>query len=263
VILPARAASTRLPNKPLVEIAGTPMLKRVIGIAKSVTPSCEVIVATEAEAIREAVLSWGLCDCEITSADCRTGSDRVGEVLRKRGITEGIVINLQGDAPITPPWVVQGMVDEMKRDPESVCVTPAVELTEPQLAALVESKRLSPSSGTTVVTDLNRNALYFSKTVLPFSREKKRETPVLRHIGLYGYRAEFLLKYLTFPATPLESAEKLEQLRILEHGYKIRVVKVDYRGRTHASVDAPSDVIEVERIIAEEGELPVATAAKP
>ena len=146
------------------------------------------------------------------------------------------------------------MITELERDPTAELVTPAVALTGEQLVKFRENKLVSPASGTTVVFDVNHNALYFSKTVLPFMRKAGDHT-VYRHIGLYGYRVAGLQRYIALPASRLETLEGLEQLRALEHGMKIKIALVDYQGRTHGSIDAPGDVAVTEDIIAREGEL--------
>lgn len=146
------------------------------------------------------------------------------------------------------------MIAAMERAPEVEMVTPAVKLEGEALESFKKHKLTSPASGATVVFDKNFDALYFSKAVVPFIR-KPGAAQIYRHIGLYGYRRKGLERYIGLTPTPLEQAEGLEQLRALEHGMKIRVVIVDYKGRTHGSVDAPADVALVEAIIAREGEL--------
>jgi 3-deoxy-manno-octulosonate cytidylyltransferase (CMP-KDO synthetase) len=133
-------------------------------------------------------------------------------------------------------------------------VTPAVCLEGEGLREFARHKIDSPASGTTVVFDVNRHALYFSKTVIPYVR-KAGHTSIHRHIGLYGFRRDSLERYVALPPSPLEMCEGLEQLRALEHGMKIRIAIVDYRGRSHGSIDSPADVKLVEDIIAREGEL--------
>jgi 3-deoxy-manno-octulosonate cytidylyltransferase (CMP-KDO synthetase) len=146
------------------------------------------------------------------------------------------------------------MIDEMILDPLPDIVTPAVRLDGAALDEFLEQKRSAPASGTTVVFGRSRNALYFSKAVLPYMR-KAGHAAVYRHIGLYGYRRASLARYVQLAPAPLEQTEGLEQLRALENGMTIRIAIVDYKGRTHWSIDAPEDVQVAERIIAREGEL--------
>jgi 3-deoxy-manno-octulosonate cytidylyltransferase (CMP-KDO synthetase) len=253
IVIPARYASTRFPGKPLCPVAGMTMLERVWRIARSVRQASRVVIATEDERILAHARSFD-AEAIMTSPDCSNGTERVFDTVRRAAISEDIVLNLQGDALLTPPWVLEAMIDEMIIDTEPELVTPAVRLEGSALDEFMEQKKIRPGSGTTVVFDLRRNALYFSKTVIPHIRNEGH-AHIYRHIGLYGYRKPALGRYMTLAPTPLEQAEGLEQLRALENGMLIRVAAVDYRGRTHWSIDAPGDVTVAERIIAREGEL--------
>lgn len=251
IIIPARYQSTRLPGKPLHPIAGHSMVERVWKIARAITGVDQVYVATDDDRIKKAVEDFGGI-AVMTDENCQNGTERAIDAVQRLGISPDIVLNLQGDAPVTPPWVVQAIVDGMKADPNAGLGTPAVRLTGESLAKFLEEKKVTPTSGTTVVTDKDGYAMYFSKAVIPYPRG---EAEVLRHIGLYAYRYDTLKKMAALPESRLEKIEKLEQLRALENGIKIKVVEVDYRGRAHASVDSPEDVARVEKIIASEGEL--------
>jgi 3-deoxy-manno-octulosonate cytidylyltransferase (CMP-KDO synthetase) len=253
ILIPARYASSRFPGKPLHPVAGTPMLERVWRIAKSVPQAGRVLIATDDERILKAARAMD-AEAVMTSPDCANGTERVHDAARRAAITEDIVLNLQGDALLTPPWVLEAMIDEMILDPLPDIVTPAVRLAGAALDEFLEQKKAAPASGTTVVFGRSRNALYFSKTVLPYRRETGH-ADVYRHIGLYGYRKAALARYVQLAPTPLEQTEGLEQLRALENGMAVRIAIVDYRGRTHWSIDAPADVAIAERIIAREGEL--------
>jgi 3-deoxy-manno-octulosonate cytidylyltransferase (CMP-KDO synthetase) len=253
IVIPARYASSRFPGKPLHRVAGTPMLERVWRIAKSVPQAARVLIATDDERILKSALAMD-AEAVMTSPDCANGTERVHDAVRRAAITEDIVLNLQGDALLTPPWVLEAMIDEMILDPLPDIVTPAVRLAGAALDEFLEQKKGTPASGTTVVFGRSRNALYFSKAVLPYRRETGH-ADVYRHIGLYGYRNAALARYVQLAPTPLEQTEGLEQLRALENGMAIRIAIVDYRGRTHWSIDAPADVTIAERIIAREGEL--------
>ncbi len=252
IVIPARFGSSRFPGKPLTIVAGQSMLERVWRIAKAVPEAKRVIVATEDKRIMDHAHSFG-AEAVMTPEDCPNGTSRMHAAIGAANITEDILINLQGDAVLTPPWVLSQMIAEMKSDPEVGIVTPAIKLDEGALEEFAQHKTQSPASGTTVVFDLKRNAVYFSKTIIPFRR--KKTASIYRHVGLYGFRKAALGQFVSLPPTPLEETEGLEQLRALEHGIPIRVVIVDYRGRTHASIDAPADVPLVEAIIAREGEL--------
>ncbi len=255
IIIPARMASTRFPNKPLALIHGKTMIERVWRIAKAVPQADEVIIATDDAHLREFAEALG-AKVMMTSTDCLTGTDRVAEVSKKLGPKHDIYFNLQGDAVLTPPWVIEQVLEAMLVDPSVQIATPIVKLTNVALSDFIQSKKEGSSSGTTVAFDKNNNALYFSKALIPFHRnEKDPHRPVFRHIGLYAYRTSALHLLNELPEGIFEKSEKLEQLRALENGIPIRVVQVDYRGRTHGSVDRPEDIAFVESIIDQEGEL--------
>jgi 3-deoxy-manno-octulosonate cytidylyltransferase (CMP-KDO synthetase) len=156
-----------------------------------------------------------------------------------------------------PPWVIESLVLEMQRDPSVLIATPATRLTREQYEAMTSIKSKGIVSGTTVTFSRSRDALYFSKTVIPYVREWPRDgvSPVFQHIGVYAYTYESLKRYVELPMGSLEYVEQLEQLRALEHGMPIRVVDVSMRGRTMWSVDNPEDIQRVEEIIKTEGEL--------
>jgi len=254
IVIPARYGSTRFPGKPLAPVLGVSLIERVWRIAKAVEGAAVVCVATDDERIARFVEGFG-GRAVMTPAECRTGSDRTWAALQALPNLDAAV-NVQGDAILTPPWVVQALVDVLRRDPDSPIVTPAVRLDAERLAAFEASKVATPASGTTVVCRNDGFALYFSKRVLPFLRKPGGDrAPVFRHIGLYGYRRAALERFAALPTGALEAAEGLEQLRALENGIPIRVVEVDYRGRTHWSIDAPEDVPAAEAIIRREGEL--------
>ena len=253
IVIPARYASSRFPGKPLCVVSGMTMLERVWRIAKSVRQASRVVIATDDERILAHARTFD-AEAVMTSPDCANGTERVYDALKRAAISQDIVLNLQGDAPLTPPWVLEAMIDEMIIDPTPELVTPAVRLSGAALDAFVEQKKERPGSGTTVVFDVKKNALYFSKSIIPLIRYPGH-AHIYRHIGLYGYRKAALARYMTLKPTPLEQAEALEQLRALEHGMVVRVAVVDYRGRTHCSIDAPGDVAVAETIIAREGEL--------
>lgn len=253
IIIPARYRSERLKGKPMIEIAGASLLERVWRIAKACKGASRVIIATEDERVVAHAATFG-AEAVITSDRCSNGTERVAEALDAAGITEDAVINFQGDAVLTPPWILEGMIDEFSSSSSFDIVTPAVHLTDEALAEFKAHKLAAPSSGTTVTFDLQRNALYFSKQIIPYVR-KAGFSNIYRHIGMYGYSCESLRRYVALPPSPLELTEGLEQLRALQNGMKVRVVLVDYRGRSHGSVDTPEDIAFVEQLIAREGEL--------
>lgn len=255
IVIPARFGSKRLPGKPMVKVAGVSLLERVWRIAKAVQGVAGVYVATDDERVADHARSFG-AEPIMTPSDVATGTDRVRAALQAMNDPPDAVINLQGDAVLTPPWVVQALVDAFHADKSVGMVTAAMRCSWKQLAEIQELKSHSPTSGTLVTLDKFGRALYFSKTIIPYLRTQTFETPpVHRHIGIYGYTAAVLEQLASLEQTPLEIAEQLEQLRALENGIPIKVALVDYRGRTHGSVDTPEDIPVVEEIIAREGEL--------
>ena len=264
VIIPARYGSTRLPGKPLTLIAGQTMLARVCDVARAAARDngdIDMLVATDDDRIgahcEEIGVPWVM-----TPASSPSGTDRALAALRQRSWAYDVVINLQGDAPLTPPDFITAMLLAFEADPAIEVVTPAVRLSWSELDQLRAQKVGTPFSGTCVVVDPNGNARWFSKQIIPAMRNEdalRRQdglSPVLRHVGLYGYTRKMLETYVTLPAGHYEQLEGLEQLRLLEHGYGIRVVEVDYRGRAAMSgVDSPTDVARAEALIARHGEL--------
>lgn len=260
IIIPARYGSTRFPGKPLAKIAGKPMLEHVVNVAKSVAEEREnvsYLVATDDERIAE------LCEkikvhYIITSSNCRTGSDRVLAALRQMNEWPEFVINLQGDAPFTPPKVILEMIDCFSKNyPSPEVVTPVHRLSWTALDELREEKKTTPFSGTTAVCDGQGRALWFSKNIIPAIRkeQKLREesefSPVYRHLGIYGFRPDILEKFCEFEPSNYEETEGLEQLRLLENGIRIQTVPVNVNsGIIHSGIDSPEDIKRVEKIIA-------------
>lgn len=256
IVIPARYGSSRFPGKPLAPIAGHSLLERVWRIGRAVEGVGRVVVATDDERIVAHVESF--CgESVLTSPDCANGSERAFDAIVRLGISPDIIVNLQGDAVLMPPWILSSLVEEMRRDSTVRIATPATRLSNEQLKALTAVKGSGVVSGTTVTFSKDKNALYFTKGIIPFVRtaSKGDESPVWQHIGVYAYTAAALKEYVSLPAGFFEGVEQLEQLRALENGIPVRVVDVSLRGRTMWSVDNPSDVQRVEQIIALEGEL--------
>ena len=264
VIIPARYQSTRLPGKPLTLIAGRTMLSRVYAIACAAARAHEgidVVVATDDARIGAHCDQIG-AQWVMTAPSCPSGTDRALEALGQLKPAYEKIINFQGDAPLTPPDFISAMWKAFETDPGIEVVTPAVRLSWAELDGLRAQKRDSPFSGTCVAVDTHGNARWFSKQIIPAIRNEaalRRQgglSPVLRHVGLYGYARRMLETYVTLPVGHYERLEGLEQLRVLEHGHGVRVVEVDYRGRAAMSgVDSPQDVARAEALIARHGEL--------
>ena len=214
-IIPARYASTRLPGKPLRDIAGKPMIVRVYERAIRAQRVHEVVVATDDERIRAAVEEHG-GNAVMTRADHATGTDRLAEVAAQRPDCD-LIINVQGDEPLIDPAVIDALVAPFEHDTALMMATAKTEITD---AAEMENP-----NNVKVVADRTGNALYFSRARIPYARNAG--TKVYKHIGIYAYRRDFLLAYAKMAQTELECSESLEQLRALENGYRIRVVETD------------------------------------
>ncbi|MBU2546250.1 MAG: 3-deoxy-manno-octulosonate cytidylyltransferase [Pseudomonadota bacterium] len=264
IVIPARYGSTRFPGKPLVKIAGKEMLLRVWEIAQFVAKkiaNVDAVVATDDERIQSFCEEKKIAYV-MTSEACRTGTERVCEVIEKVGDNVDFVMNLQGDNPMCPPWFVEALLNEYQKDSSIEVVTPCVKLSWEELEALRINKMKTPFSGTTAILNHKTNdAIWFSKHIIPAIRKeaKLRETteksPVYRHIGLYGYRTDVLETLQKLPESFYEKLEGLEQLRFLENGISVRIVEVDYRGYSGMSgIDAPEDVAKAESLLAEQGE---------
>ncbi len=237
VVIPARFASTRLPGKPLLQIAGKPLLHYVCENARRARTVSNLLVATDDPRILEAARAIDV-PAVLTSPDCHSGSDRVAEVLSRGLISADVVINLQGDEPELLPEQLDALALAMN-DPDVKMATLACPLSDPEA--------LHDPSQVKVVTNLKGDALYFSRAPIPCDRDRSgRAGRLLRHVGIYAYRPDFLLAVARLKPTPLEETEKLEQLRVLEHGYPIRVVLTDF---CPAGIDTPDDLARFRRKI--------------
>lgn len=259
LIIPSRYGSTRLKGKPLRLIAGKTLIYRVWSLASAVKGVNSIHVATDDKRIADHVASFGGL-ATMTPESCENGTERVFEAAKSLRPAPSHVLNLQGDAVLTPPWVLERVVEEMSRQPELEMVTAAVPMNWRSYEKALDDMASGQVGGTTVTFDRHGNALYFTKGVIPYVRRDSpwfgtHATPIYQHVGIYGYRFETLRQYLTLEPGPLERTEKLEQLRALEHGIPLRVVEVDYRGRTHGSIDVEDDIASAEALISSEGEL--------
>ncbi len=231
------------------------MIERVWRIGKAVASASGVVIATDHPTLKTFAEDFG-ATVLMTSPDCLTGTDRVAEAARLLGKPEAIFLSLQGNAVLTPPWVIEELLQAVLADSTIPMATCAVRLTGSSLSDFVFSKRGGSPTGTTVTFDKKGNALYFSKALIPYHPyEMNQHRPVYLHVGPYAYRFETLQQLDSLPEGLFEESERLEQLRALENGIPIRVIPVDYRGRTHASVYRRQDVPFIESIIAREGEL--------
>lgn len=239
-IIPARFASTRFPGKPLALIAGKPLIQRVVEQCQKARSLTEVIVATDDDRI--ARVASAFCRVEMTADNHPSGSDRIAEVA-SRNACDGVV-NIQGDEPLIDPLVIDVVAGALERAEMSTAATKIKNVEEYNNPNVVK-----------VVVSTGGRALYFSRRTIPYLRDAAAKPeaeqvvsfPFLKHLGIYGFRRETLLRLVRFPVSSLESAEKLEQLRALENDIPIAVVTVDYDS---AGVDVPDDVSRVEALLA-------------
>lgn len=238
VVIPARYAATRLPGKPLSRIGGRPMVEHVYRRAAAARGVTDVLVATDDERIASAVAAFG-GRAIMTDPGHASGTDRVAEVAR--GLSCDLIVNVQGDEPALAPAAIEQAVAPLAADPSLVMGTlggPLDATTDPQNPDVVK-----------VLVDQRGFALYFSRAPVPYRRDLDAPgASVLRHIGLYVYRRDFLLTFASLPRTPLERLESLEQLRALEHGYRITVVETACQS---ISVDTPEDLERVRLLMAD------------
>ncbi|MBL9135271.1 MAG: 3-deoxy-manno-octulosonate cytidylyltransferase [Verrucomicrobiales bacterium] len=239
-LIPARYASTRFPGKPLHLIAGKPLLQHVVERCRLAASLREVIVATDDARIAE--VAGRFARVEMTRADHPSGTDRIAEVAARLDCSR--LINIQGDEPLIDPRVIDAVAHALADAEMSTAAAPLREVSDFDNPNVVK-----------VVTTTAGRALYFSRRTIPFLRDlagrpADEQLPAFafrKHLGIYGYRREALLRVVTYPVSPLERAERLEQLRALEHGIGIAVVTVDYDS---IGVDVPGDVARVEAILA-------------
>ncbi|CUK08946.1 manno-octulosonate cytidylyltransferase [Shimia thalassica] len=260
IAIPARYASTRYPGKPLATLKGATgevksLIQRSYEAATEVKGVDRVVVATDDDRIRQAAEAFG-AEVVMTSEDCANGTERCAEAFDNLGGGFDIVVNLQGDAPLTPAWFVEELVEGLRRDPMAEVATPVLRCDGRALNGFLEDRKAGRVGGTTAVFTKDRHALYFSKEVVPFTSETyadDAETPVFHHVGVYAYRPSALGAYPRWNAGPLESLEGLEQLRFMEHGHKVLCVEVEARGRQFWELNNPEDVPRIEAMMAEMG----------
>lgn len=232
-VIPARYASTRLPGKPLADINGKPLIQRVYEqVIKARIPEATV-VAVDDERVYNKVLEFG-GKAVMTDVNHQSGTDRLAQVAAAYPAVD-IIVNVQGDEPLIPPEAIDLLAGAFA-DSDIAMAT---------LKAPMEPSEYVNPAAVKVVTDNNDNALYFSRSQIPYLRNQTGVT-IYKHIGVYAYRREFLLNYAKMPQTVLERTESLEQLRALENGYKIKVLPVDYKV---VGVDTPEDLAEVRKIL--------------
>ena len=258
VVIPARYASTRYPGKPLVALTGAggaskSLIQRSWEAARAVNGVDRVVVATDDDRIRTAAEAFG-AEVVMTAETCANGTERCAEAFENLGGGYDIVVNLQGDAPLTPHWFVEDLVKGLQNDPMAEVATPVLRCDGRALNGLLDDRKAGRVGGTTAVFTKDRHALYFSKEVVPFTSKAysdSDETPVFHHVGVYAYRPSALAAYPEWDAGPLEGLEGLEQLRFLERGRPVLCVEVEARGRQFWELNNPEDVPRIEAMMAE------------
>ncbi|WP_149141220.1 3-deoxy-manno-octulosonate cytidylyltransferase [Gemmobacter caeruleus] len=256
IAIPARYASTRYPGKPLVVLNGPDGAKTLIQrsweAARAVKGADRVVVATDDDRIKAHAEGFG-AEVVMTSSACQNGTERCAEVAAKLPGFE-MVVNLQGDAPLTPAWFVEDLIAGLRADGQADIATPVLRCDGRAVSSFLADRRAGRVGGTTAVFGTGGRALYFSKEVIPYTGKTYADdapTPVFHHVGVYAYRPRALRAYPSWPVGPLETLEGLEQLRFLEQGRNVLCVEVEARGRQFWELNNPEDVPRIEAMMAE------------
>ncbi|MEJ2136322.1 MAG: 3-deoxy-manno-octulosonate cytidylyltransferase [Desulfofustis sp.] len=238
-IIPARYKSNRFPGKPLALISGKPMIQHVVERARKVDLLTQVVVATDDSRIADCVESFG-GEFVMTRDDHVSGTDRLAEAAAALGVSDNdIVVNIQGDQPLFPPEIIEQVTRPLLEDPELPMST--------LIYKIVRKEEINDPNHVKTVFDRDHNALYFSRSAIPFQRNPEQGTPTYyKHLGVYGYRKNFLLTFVGLPEGEWEHFEKLEQLRALEFGYRIKVVLTAHDS---VEVDTREELSRVEELI--------------
>lgn len=260
IAIPARYASSRYPGKPLVPLTGASgvartLIERSWRVAQAVDGVDRVVVATDDDRIRGACEGFG-AEVVMTSSDCANGTERCAEAHAALGGKYDIIVNLQGDAPLTPHWFIEDLIAGLRAAPDAGVATPVLRCDGAALNGFLADRKDGRVGGTTAVFAADKSALYFSKEVVPFTSETyadDAETPVFHHVGVYAYRPDALASYGTWPTGPLERLEGLEQLRFMENGRKVLCVEVEARDRQFWELNNPEDVPRLETMMKQMG----------
>ncbi|TNF21000.1 MAG: 3-deoxy-manno-octulosonate cytidylyltransferase [Rhodobacteraceae bacterium] len=259
ILIPARYESTRYPGKPLAELtqkdgSRKSLIRMSWEVASTISGVDEVHVVTDDARIREAAEGFG-ASVIMTSPEAENGTARCAEALATGAVTADLVVNFQGDAPLTPPWFVEDLIAAMKSDPGAQMATPVLQCDAATYAMFVEDRQNGRVGGTTAVFGEDYRALYFSKEIVPYIDPGKvpaTDIPVYHHVGVYAYRPEALRSYTFWGVSRLETLEGLEQLRFLVHGVPVRCVVVESRGRMFWELNNPADVARIEKVLREQ-----------
>jgi len=260
VLIPARHASSRFPGKPLAPLQGATgvaktLIRRSWDCASAIPGATGVWVATDDQRIADEVTHFG-GQVVMTSPDCRNGTERCADAIGKLGDVADIIVNLQGDAPLTPDFVVTGLVAGLAADPDAIMATAAVRCSPSLYDHVVTDQQQGRVGGTTVVFNGRGHALYFSKRVLPHipaNAGAAAHGSAHLHLGVYAYRPEALADYAAMPPSPLEELEGLEQLRFLEGDRPIRIVPFEPIGWDCIELNNPEDSAAIELVLKTRG----------
>ena len=231
------------------------LIRRTWEAAQAVQGVDEVVIATDDDRIRDHARAFG-AQVMMTADTCRNGTERCAEAAAKLGRDIDVIVNVQGDSPLVPGWIVESLVDALERDATADVATPVLRCDAATHVRLLRDRREGRVGATTAVFDFRNRALYFSKEVIPHAGREFADgetVPVFHHLGVYAYRHEAVRRYAAWPAGRLEAVEGLEQLRFLENGAKVVCVEADARGRNIWEVNNPVDVARVESILEAEG----------
>ena len=256
IIIPARYGSTRYPGKPLAPLRTREGKKSLIQLsweaANKVSGISEIYVATDDKRIEEHAVAFGAKVIR-TSSQCRNGTERCAEAVSNARLEAEIIVNFQGDAPLTPSWFVEEIIASLKADKSTDMATPVLRLDRKSYNLFFEDRKSDRVGGTTVVFDKDMHALYFSKELIPFFEiskiEQDKPIPCYHHVGVYAYRKNILREYLSWPESNLEKLEGLEQLRFLSENKKVKCVEVSSRGNVFWELNNPEDVQRIEKVI--------------
>jgi len=259
ILIPARYQSSRFPGKPLAELtqkdgSRKSLIQMSWEVASTIAGVDEVHVVTDDDRIRDASEGFG-ASVIMTSPEAENGTARCAEALATGAVCADLVVNFQGDAPLTPPWFVEELIAAMKADPGAQMATPVLQCDPATYAMFVEDRQNGRVGGTTAVFGEDHRALYFSKEIVPYIAPGKvpaRDIPVYHHVGVYAYRPEALRSYTFWGVSRLETLEGLEQLRFLVHGVPVRCVVVESRGRVFWELNNPADVDRIEKVLREQ-----------
>ena len=256
IIIPARYGSTRYPGKPLVPLRTREGKKSLIQLsweaANKVSGISEIYVATDDKRIEEHAVAFGAKVIR-TSSKCKNGTERCAEAVSNARLEAEIIVNFQGDAPLTPSWFIEEIIASLKADKSTDMATPVLRLDRKSYNLFFEDRKSDRVGGTTVVFDKDMYALYFSKELIPFFEiskiEQDKPIPCYHHVGVYAYRKNILREYLSWPESKLEKLEGLEQLRFLSENKKVKCVEVSSRGNVFWELNNPEDVQRIEKVI--------------